>query len=193
MHSVCGVCWLAGLRKALRSCVKAATVRAAAVSVCQLVKSTKPERGIKILSLLGAQPPSLFLFFHSLRILHFSSSSDWAENKDKQRTACCVLMDWLPRWPKNVFFLFTHVLFVSCRSSSLRGKKGAHKNGTMEMDTMAEWKGEKSRFPGVSAWQIPTFIPTKKKTVGKQAALLSSFTKTQRDIYLLQNNPLKQD
>lgn len=41
------------------------------------------------------------------------------------------------------------------------GEKKEHiKTGTMEMNTMAERKGEKSRFPGVSARQIPTFIPT---------------------------------
>lgn len=62
--------------------------------------------------------------------------------------------------PKKVFFLFTRVLFVSCRPSSRRGKKEHIKKGTMEMNTMAERKGEKSRFPGVSARQIPTFIPT---------------------------------
>lgn len=87
-----------------------------------------------------------------------------------------------------MFFLFTRVLFVSCGPSSRRGEKKEHiKNGTMEMNTMAERKGEKSRFPGVSARQIPTFIPTQN---GGKAGSFTIVPYENIYIYILKEAPL---
>lgn len=147
VHLTC-VCWSAGLRKALRLCVKAATVRVSFCAGCALIgQTTEPERSIKMFSLLSAPSPGLLLFFFFFFIPYGFATFLFPPTDRKTRTN--------RDQPAVYCWTDSHVGLKMCFSCSLMfslylaghhhwgEKKGAHKkwhNGNGHNGQVKRWK-----------------------------------------------------